>query len=355
MAASTMRVIVVAVTLAVVQSAQGIVTTASKVDGVYPYDPATVPLLVEFTKLIVSSGLLLCAVVRRPSSVRITSEWRTCLRFLVPSLLYLVQNNLSFLTLRHLDPAAFQILANLKIISTGILFTIILKRHLSRFQWLALLLVPLAAFTSQLSGCQGGPLLKRPPVGYLLGIAGVCLSSLANVYSEYVLKQNDDSLYWQNLQLYSFGVLFNMLHLALHHPDRYLSMAFWARLRIFEGYSAWTAGVVAVFSLSGLLVSWIIKFSDNIIKSYASSLEMVTTMAASFLLFGTRPTAPLIVAILIIAISMQFYFLLPAHLEGAAGSPAGGASPRSGKLSYAQPDEEAVPLLPISKCGDQRV
>ena len=41
------------------------------------------------------------------------------------------------------------------------------------------------------------------------------LSAVAAVYTEWVMKQNNDSLFWQNMQLYTFGVAFNALGLSL--------------------------------------------------------------------------------------------------------------------------------------------
>ncbi len=41
------------------------------------------------------------------------------------------------------------------------------------------------------------------------------LSALAAVYTEWVMKRNSDSLYWQNMQLYLFGIGFNALGLTL--------------------------------------------------------------------------------------------------------------------------------------------
>ncbi len=41
------------------------------------------------------------------------------------------------------------------------------------------------------------------------------LSALAAVYTEWVMKRTSDSLYWQNMQLYSFGVAFNALGLTI--------------------------------------------------------------------------------------------------------------------------------------------
>jgi UDP-sugar transporter A1/2/3 len=59
---------------------------------------------------------------------------------------------------------------------------------------------------SQVKGCGDtncGSLLAAPIQGYLLGILSACLSALAGVYTEYLMKKNQDSLYWQNMQLYA--------------------------------------------------------------------------------------------------------------------------------------------------------
>jgi drug/metabolite transporter (DMT)-like permease len=59
---------------------------------------------------------------------------------------------------------------------------------------------------SQVKGCgerNCGSLLAAPIPGYLLGILSACLSALAGVYTEYLMKKNQDSLYWQNMQLYA--------------------------------------------------------------------------------------------------------------------------------------------------------
>jgi len=46
-------------------------------------------------------------------------------------------------------------------------------------------------------------------------VLSAVLSALAAVYTEWVMKRTSDSLYWQNMQLYSFGVAFNALGLTL--------------------------------------------------------------------------------------------------------------------------------------------
>lgn len=50
----------------------------------------------------------------------------------------------------------------------------------------------------------------------MFGLLSAFLSALAAVYTEWVMKRNDDSLHWQNIQLYTFGILFNGMGLAFN-------------------------------------------------------------------------------------------------------------------------------------------
>jgi multidrug transporter EmrE-like cation transporter len=56
---------------------------------------------------------------------------------------------LQFWTLKYVDPATYQILGNLKIVTTGVLFRLLLQRRLSLLQWISLVLLMIGATTSQ--------------------------------------------------------------------------------------------------------------------------------------------------------------------------------------------------------------
>ena len=58
----------------------------------------------------------------------------------------------------------------------------------------------------QVKGCGEAScdsLFAAPIKGYMLGVLSACLSALAGVYTEFLMKKNNDSLYWQNVQLYT--------------------------------------------------------------------------------------------------------------------------------------------------------
>ena len=79
--------------LTALTSSQGLLTTASKTGGAYAYNFAAVPFLAELTKLAISYLLLERQRRADPASVRITRDWRTLALFIVPSIIYMVHNN----------------------------------------------------------------------------------------------------------------------------------------------------------------------------------------------------------------------------------------------------------------------
>ena len=85
-------------------------------------------------------------------AAKVTRQWRTSLLYLVPSIIYWLHNNVQFVTLRYVDPATYQIMGNLKIVTTGLLLWLCLRRQLSALQWMALALLMIGATVSQVLG-----------------------------------------------------------------------------------------------------------------------------------------------------------------------------------------------------------
>ncbi|KAK9274762.1 hypothetical protein L1049_022014 [Liquidambar formosana] len=302
----------VAALLTILTSSQGILTTLSQSNGGYKYDYATVPFLAEVFKLVVSS-LLLWREYKSSSSSRMTTDWNSVRLFPIPSIIYLVHNNVQFATLTYVDTSTYQIMGNLKIVTTGILFRLFLKRKLSNLQWMAIVLLAVGTTTSQVKGCGEAScdsLLSAPIQGYLLGILSACLSALAGVYTEFLMKKNNDSLYWQNVQLYTFGAIFNMARLILDDFRGGFEKGPWWQ-RLFDGYSMTTWMVVLNLGSTGLLVSWLMKYADNIVKVYSTSMAMLLTMVLSVCLFNFKPTLQLFLGIIICMMSLHMYFAPP--------------------------------------------
>ncbi|CAN0925914.1 CMP-sialic acid transporter 1 [Linum grandiflorum] len=254
----------VAVLLTVLTSSQGILTTLSQTKGRYLYDYATVPFLAELYKLVVSASLL-WRESRISQPTRITTEWKTVRLYPIPSIIYLIHNNVQFATLTYVDTSTYQIMGNLKIVTTGILFRLFLKRKLSNLQWMAIVLLAVGTTTSQ-----------------------VRLTSL-------------------------FGVIFNMAKLIVDDFQSGFEKGPWWQ-RLFNGYSITTWLVVLNLGSTGLLVSWLMKYADNIVKVYSTSMAMLLTMVLSVFLFSFKPTLQLFLGIVICMMSLHMYFAPPNKL-----------------------------------------
>ncbi|KAI3703179.1 hypothetical protein L1987_73072 [Smallanthus sonchifolius] len=307
---------VVASLLTLLTSSQGILTTLSQSNGGYKYDYATIPFLAEIFKLLVSSIFLWRECKKSSPPPRMTTEWNSVRLYPIPSIIYLIHNNVQFATLTYVDTSTYQIMGNLKIVTTGILFRLFLKRKLSNLQWMAILLLAVGTTTSQVKGCGEAScdsLFSSPIQGYILGVLSACLSALAGVYTEFLMKKNNDTLYWQNVQLYTFGAIFNMGRLFLDDfRGGFENGPWWDRL--FNGYTITTWLVVLNLGSTGLLVSWLMKYADNIVKVYSTSMAMLLTMVLSVFLFTFKPTLQLLLGIIICMMSLHMYFAPPSTL-----------------------------------------
>ena len=255
--------VIVVTVLTCTTTFQAIVTTASKTNGDFEYNTGTVIFLAELIKLIFSVGSLKRELSVNPKgTIQITRDPKTVSLFLVPSFIYLLLNNLYYSMFKYVDPATYLILNNLKIATTGVLFRLFLKRRLSRLKWNSLALLLIGTMTSQVDA-QGNNVLSAPLVGYFYGILTAFLSGFAAVYTEYIMKKNDDSFHWQNLQLYAFGVLMNFASLV--YQDMWSGASLWL-LNPFAGYNGFTVCLLLTKSTSGVLVSWIMKYADSIVK-----------------------------------------------------------------------------------------
>ncbi|CAL5383112.1 unnamed protein product [Camellia sinensis] len=292
------------------QLSVGILTTLSQSNGGYKYDYATVPFLAEVFKLIVSS-FFLWREFQRPTPPRMTTDWKSVRLYPIPSIIYVIHNNVQFATLTFVDPSTYQIMGNLKIVTTGILFRMFLKRKLSNLQWMAIVLLAVGTTTSQAKGCGEAScdsLFSSPIQGYMLGILSACLSALAGVYTEFLMKKNNDSLYWQNVQLYTFGAIFNMARLLLDDFRGGFHRGPWWQ-RLFNGYSITTWMVVLNLGSTGLLVSWLMKYADNIVKSIFHINGDATDHGFIYVaLYFQAHVAGLFLGIIICMMSLHMYF-----------------------------------------------
>jgi len=317
------------ISAAVAMALQPILLTLSKgPKGFFEYSVGSATLACEILKLLFSAVGLCVLLVRQPElkgSVLSNRPWREFGQFLVPSVIYFVNNNLVFVILQALDPSTFQLVSQTKTIFTGILFRFMLKRRLTIFQWTALFFLGCGTACSQIpeakaedahhlvtqlssqtaeTGHVGGLGDLRFPamVGVLITLFTAVLSSLAGVYNELLLKGRVTApLHWQNMQMYIHGVWLNFAFMMMYDGAVIRSSG------VFHGYTWVTWAAILCNASVGITVSAVLKYCDNIARVYAHSIAMLVVMLVSVPLFGLALTAQLIIALLLVTASTLQY------------------------------------------------
>lgn len=316
--------------------------SASAKDNKYDYLPASVNLLAEALKLLFCLVMSVRVIVREGRSCRELgfasgSSFLSSLKWAVPAFLYFLDNLIIFYVMSYLQPAMAVLFSNLVILTTAVLFRIVLKRRLSWVQWAALVILFLSIVSlttgsgsSQNSVAERGlhtnqstpsnscllytQLLEQTNsstsessasllpgqawrdrvvgkvlclgVGHILLVLQCFISAMANIYNEKILKDGDqltESIFIQNSKLYAFGVVFNGLTLGTQQ-------VLTGHRGLLYGHNIYSLGLVPVTAALGLSVAFILKFRDNMFHVLTGQITTVLVTGLSFFLFDFHPS-----------------------------------------------------------------
>ncbi|XP_039862651.1 probable UDP-sugar transporter protein SLC35A5 isoform X3 [Simochromis diagramma] len=329
---------------------------SANAENKYDFLPASVNLLAEALKLLFCLVMSVRVIVREGRSCRdlgcaSSSSFLSSLKWAVPAFLYFLDNLIIFYVMSYLQPAMAVLFSNFVILTTAVLFRIVLKRRLSWVQWAALviLFLSIVSLTTGSGGKQNSiavPSLHSNPlsspsnscllytqlleemknssiswasalpgqawrdkvvsklqslgVGHILLILQCFISAMANIYNEKILKEGEqltESIFIQNSKLYAFGVVFNGLTLGLNSEARGLTM----HCGLLHGHNIYSLGLVLVTAALGLSVAFILKFRDNMFHVLTGQITTVLVTGLSLFLFDFHP-------------SLDFFFQAPTVL-----------------------------------------
>ena len=284
----------------VLMTLQPLLVKFSQVDGKAEYSFISTTLLSESTKIAISITMYARSAESLP-----VANLTEMMSYAVPALVYFINNNLVFVILEYIDSTSFQILSSMKTIFTAILFRVFLGRKLNQIQWIAVILLSCGTATSQLPNCATYNKQQHTNsslVGLMLAMVTCVLSAFGGIYSEKLLKAKfQQSIHWQNMQLYTWGIMFNFVGTFLKDSSSIMEGGF------FYGYNFFTWLVVLNNAVNGLAISAILKYADNIARVYAHAAAMLTTMVLSIFLFGAAPTPQLFLSIATVSCSTYLY------------------------------------------------
>jgi UDP-galactose transporter len=262
------------------------------------YLTTTAVAISEFSKMVICSAILLVEHIWSDKTVSdylsymyqsLVGNWQDTLKLSIPALVYAFQNNLQYVAVSNLDAAVFQVLYQLKIFTTALFSVAMLGRALLRIQWLSLLLlfVGVSLVTVDMTGIKTS--VNEHAHNSWIGVIAViisCLSSgFAGVYFEQVLKTSNSSgeqpsVWLRNVQLGIFGSSSAVIGMLVKDGDRISAHGF------LHGYSGTVWFVILQQAVGGLIVALVVKFADNILKGYATSLSIIISAVVSVFLFS---------------------------------------------------------------------
>lgn len=210
-------------------------------------------------------------------------------KMLIPSGLYALQNNLLYIALSNLEAATFQVTYQLKILSTAAFSISLLGRSLNREKWLALVLLMVGVTLVQTESVTSSEMERiddgqRPMIGLLAVLTSCVSSGFAGCYFEKILKTSTTSMWIRNIQLGLCGACFSFLGMMMSDFGQIKSHG------LFAGYNALTWFVVTNQALGGLLVALVVKYADNILKGFATSISIILSGIISFCLLDFQPS-----------------------------------------------------------------
>jgi UDP-sugar transporter A1/2/3 len=175
--------------------------------------------------------------------------------------------------------------------------------------------------------------------GLFICLMMAILSAGAGIYTELIIKRaQEKSLHVQNIQLYAFGMICNVLLYWFWENTEHLG-------NFFEGLLSFKSiCVITTTVLSGLSVSMLLKYADNIVKVYSSGLSVIFTAFYCMLYLDFDPTLLFWCGTIVIVVSIDIYYM---KMAGGGGGSAPAAAPSTNASKDIEKEKEKDGLADI--------
>lgn len=218
----------------------------------------------------------------------------------------------------------------------------ILRKKLIPTQWASLVFLILGVVCVQLaasddtgSAAKAGNGEQNPFLGLLAALGACVLSGFAGIYFEKILKGSDISVWMRNVQLSLLSLPFGLITCLVNDWSRIMDSGF------YRGYDLFVWYLVVLQAGGGLIVAVVVKYADNILKGFATSLAIIISCVASIYLFAFQLTMMFTLGAALVICSIFLYGYQPDK-----GGKAAGSTGRRNSGSNRPPAADEEKLLP---------
>ena len=275
-------------------------------DGSYSWNKTSMVLLVEFSKLIFCASVFAIQYLTTSPSKRHllhNLSFTQSLHFMVPAILYGASNTLVYIGMSYINPALFHVFGNIRILTAGVLYRVMMGKKLSDLQWIALLMLTCGALLSTPAGHAESKEGENNFLGLIILFCMCACSTASSIYTEINYKKTQDlSIFFQNSVLYLYGIVVNLLWLIFTDAGNVGDEGF------FYGFDRRAFVVLVAQSSMGISLSFIFKYLDNIVYVISLTVSMFISAIFSIVYYDFEFTMTFACAMAIVTVSIYHYY-----------------------------------------------
>ena len=322
--------------LTAIQTLVVIIVRFAQKDGKYDFNPAASLAIAEFVKLCISAflhsrslevvnGESVVQTFMKPFHEANKTVYRTMIGL---ALLYAINNQLTFVILKLTDPGTLTLGKSTTPMLTALLNFVLFVEPLNKLQWASVVLQITGLVVVLYDPCGDSSRATGPAIFWIM--IACSITSVTSVVNARVLKKENSPINVCNMVLYAFGVIFNLLLFTFKLTPTHQNS-------FFGGFTSFAPVMVIVCnSFVGVAITFVYKYGDAIVKTFAASASSAVLLYLSAALFGISMNMSQMAGSVTVFVTCYIYFSIAPLLNDLPNPDDKTSDPEEGEVPLRQ-------------------